>query len=838
MAKIVAFAGSSAPTGWYACEGQSLLRADEPELFADIGTTYGAVDGTHFSLPDLRDRFALGKAASGTGSVLGQAGGALGHQHALSHAHAVTQPGDHAAHSVTQPSAHSSLTHSGFGADDHPAVSHSGMSVANHTVTQSSGHGKHNSAGSHDHDSHVAQQVLFASFPSAIITSPTTHQSDGSHDHDSHSAHTESVSAHSISDQGDDHGIQTHSVTQPSSHSLSAHAFTVSAHSAHTGAAAASASVTSGAADPPFLALIFIIAPDLTAIPAGAVVEHGSNTIPDDHLLCDGSAVSRTTYAALFAVTDEDFGPGDGSTTFNLPDLRGRHVIGTGSTSFATSGGAANHIHAGASHGHTVTQPASHSTHTVTQPAHAALSHSGAALGSHSMSHSGFSVSGHTVTQSSGHGTHSSDGSHSHNSHTTGTADDGSTQVLKGPITHSPGGSHSHNSHSAHSGASLNGHAETQANTHTPSHSVTQPNDHGSLAHAGAALDAHSAHSGAALNSSTSAATDSGEAPYLALRYIIRTTLGGQPIGALYRIGQATAPSGTLLAQGQLVSRSTYADLFAEIGESYGAGDGSTTFAVPDLRGRIPRGANGDLAASGGALDHSHAVSATHTHTAIQPATHSAHSPTEPDGHGSLSHSGASASSHSLSHSGADINNHSATQADSHSAHTSAGGHTHDSHTKVGTTTTGGGGVTARSTPTTHASDGSHTHSGAHSHSGFGVNGHSVGQANSHSLSHSVGQPNAHSVSAHSGFAVDAHGAHSGFGVAAAGTGTTDAANPPYLVVNYVIQVGVDVFSLARTATFAIGTPQFHVTAYEVALNEVPLTPPSSPIVYILDPPS
>lgn len=52
----------------------------------------------------------------------------------------------------------------------------------------------------------------------------------------------------------------------------------------------------------------------------------------------------------------------------------------------------------------------------------------------------------------------------------------------------------------------------------------------------------------------------------------------------------STAPAGWMKANGALISRATYADLFAAIGTTYGAGDGSTTFALPDLRGEFPRG--------------------------------------------------------------------------------------------------------------------------------------------------------------------------------------------------------------------------------------------------------
>ena len=71
----------------------------------------------------------------------------------------------------------------------------------------------------------------------------------------------------------------------------------------------------------------------------GSIIAWGSDTLPTGWLLCDGSAVSRTTYADLFAVIGTNFGIGDGSTTFNLPDLRGRVGVGKSSdTEFDTLG--------------------------------------------------------------------------------------------------------------------------------------------------------------------------------------------------------------------------------------------------------------------------------------------------------------------------------------------------------------------------------------------------------------------------------------------------------------------------------------------------------------------
>ena len=66
--------------------------------------------------------------------------------------------------------------------------------------------------------------------------------------------------------------------------------------------------------------------------PVGMIVAFGGTAAPTDWLLCDGSAVSRTTYADLFAVIGTAFGSGDGSTTFNLPDLREATTKGVGLT--------------------------------------------------------------------------------------------------------------------------------------------------------------------------------------------------------------------------------------------------------------------------------------------------------------------------------------------------------------------------------------------------------------------------------------------------------------------------------------------------------------------------
>lgn len=92
---VVAYAGTTAPSGFLLCQGQSLLRADYPALFAVIGITYGAADGTHFNVPNLKSRVPVGvDGAEPLFDTLGETGGATTHiltsAQMPSHSHALT----------------------------------------------------------------------------------------------------------------------------------------------------------------------------------------------------------------------------------------------------------------------------------------------------------------------------------------------------------------------------------------------------------------------------------------------------------------------------------------------------------------------------------------------------------------------------------------------------------------------------------------------------------------------------------------------------------------------------------------------------------------------------
>lgn len=116
-----------------------------------------------------------------------------------------------------------------------------------------------------------------------------------------------------------------------------------------------------------------------TGIPSGVINMWSTTTAPTGWLICDGTTVSRTTYAALFAVISTTYGVGDGSTTFTLPNLKGKVPVGRDSAdaSFDTMGelGGAkthtltstempSHTHTQDSHNHT------QNSHNHTQDAH------------------------------------------------------------------------------------------------------------------------------------------------------------------------------------------------------------------------------------------------------------------------------------------------------------------------------------------------------------------------------------------------------------------------------------------------------------------------------------
>lgn len=201
--------------------------------------------------------------------------------------------------------------------------------------------------------------------------------------------------------------------------------------------------------------------------PAGSIQEFAGASVPSGWLACDGSAVSRTTYSRLYAAIGTTWGAGNGSTTFNVPDFRGRARIGTGTgtgltaRALAASGGAETVTLTSA------TMPAH--THTFSGSATSGGDHGHASGGDH----------GHSLSGSVG-----SAGSHSHSVGNQGGRSDllaggGTSAATSGGGSTGSGGDHSHSLSGSASNAGSHTHANAGSHTHTVSGTNTSTGSDG-----------------------------------------------------------------------------------------------------------------------------------------------------------------------------------------------------------------------------------------------------------------------------------------------------------------------------------------------------------------------
>ncbi len=253
-------------------------------------------------------------------------------------------------------------------------------------------------------------------------------------------------------------------------------------------------------------------------------------TAPEGFLIENGQAVSRETYADLFAVIGTTYGAGDGSTTFNLPDSRGRTSVtqNPSDVEFATVG-----------------QKTGSKTEAL------------------------------TVAQLPSH-------THIQNPHTHGISD--------------PGHNHSQNphSHSQNVGAALNGYGGIRRDWNGDGTSASY--QHGTPTDNAWPTNNPST-TGVSFNATTAVNVNAGSGsghnniqPSIVKNAAIKYSLPDEgadsyPAGTTIQGYWTTAPEGYALENGAAISRSAYPDLFAALGTRYGAGNGSTTFNLPDSRG-------------------------------------------------------------------------------------------------------------------------------------------------------------------------------------------------------------------------------------------------------------
>jgi len=520
---------TDAPKGFLLEDGSAVSRTVYSDLFAVIGTTYGAGDGsTTFNLPDSRGRASVNRSPSDTEfDTMGEKTGSKTETLAISqlpshthtqnahthtqdaHTNTITDPG----HNHTQNAHnHSQNAHNHNSTASNPYVSDGGFGTIN--VTSAAGgaygfrYGGTNPAATATNQSTTATNnasytgVTFGTTAAVNQSTTATNQNTGSGN--------------------------SHNNIQPSIVKIYAIKFS---------------SIDVAA----------------TTLPEGSSINGYWTTAPSGYLLEDGSAVSRATYPELFAIMGTTHGAGDGSTTFNLPDSRGRVSVNISADSeFNTIGekyGEKSHIL-------TIAEMASHThiqnAHNHTQNAH-----------THSVSDPGHnhSQNAHNHTQNA----------HDHN------------LGLPNPYVNdnSFGGASVASLGGGDFGFKLGKHDQTIA----VNNATTATNNSSST---GLGLYATTAtnQSTTATNQNTGGNGAHNEIqPSIVRMSAVKATPSvntgtslapGTSLGGYF----TTAPSGYLLENGAAVSRSTYADLFSEIGTTYGAGNGSTTFNLPDSRGR------------------------------------------------------------------------------------------------------------------------------------------------------------------------------------------------------------------------------------------------------------
>jgi len=165
----------------------------------------------------------------------------------------------------------------------------------------------------------------------------------------------------------------------------------------------------------------------IEGIPTATIVPWSDSSIPTGFLECNGAAVSRSTYSALFAIVGTTYGSGDGSTTFNVPDLQDNVAVSKSPTKNLASTGGANTVTATGNVG------GSTANATLSTPQLASHSHPGGAATPNFGGDQYQDGPGPRRINLSGTGNNGSGGGHSHNMSATFSGD--STSVVQPYLT-------------------------------------------------------------------------------------------------------------------------------------------------------------------------------------------------------------------------------------------------------------------------------------------------------------------------------------------------------------------------------------------------------------------
>ena len=349
IGSTVEWYSNTIPDNWLLCNGQAVSRTDYPDLFAIIGTTYGEGDGANtFNLPNKKGRFALGLDTEDTDfNTLGKTGGEKTHQLTIEEMPAH----DHELNELV----------AGHGGIQDWALSTAIVSGGGSTFVKAKG-------GNQPHNNmppHIVVNYIIKAKQSVGVVATVVDNLDSSSTTDALSAKQGRILNGYIKDN--DTMITTLQediiATEDEINKIKNNYIPISQKGSPNGVATLNSNALLKDTQLPVASKNTLgaikVGNNLTitndgilnavggsggvvsdTLPIGSTVEWYSNTIPDNWLLCNGQAVSRTDYPDLFAIIGTTYGEGDGANTFNLPNKKGRFALGldTEDTDFNTLG--------------------------------------------------------------------------------------------------------------------------------------------------------------------------------------------------------------------------------------------------------------------------------------------------------------------------------------------------------------------------------------------------------------------------------------------------------------------------------------------------------------------
>ena len=316
VGSIIPYTNAETPLGWMKCDGREVLISEYPDLYATIGNTYGSsTDPLNFKLPDLRGRTIIGEGQGDnlTTKTMGENGGEEAHTLSVNEIPSHT-------HRILVSNSEAGLEFADNGKDDVLVGDHGGTYL--NTTTNTNQSFIESTGGNQSFNTLSPFLVCNYIIKVRSITTDAINIVDG---FVGIGIETPLAQLHVSGDVIIEGILNLNNTTYVDTDGkigigkMPEYPLDVVGDINFTGD------------------LLFNGTKLADPIPVGTIIPYTSMTIPTGWLTCDGRALSRAEYFELFEIIGITYGSGNGVSTFNLPDLRGRDIIGVGQGSGLTN---------------------------------------------------------------------------------------------------------------------------------------------------------------------------------------------------------------------------------------------------------------------------------------------------------------------------------------------------------------------------------------------------------------------------------------------------------------------------------------------------------------------